>query len=77
MMPVLPMMLGSPVSVVLLVPMTLVFHRFQGSMTPIGQRHRTEQADRDRQKQNSFHRLQIVLREKHSIRGWGRIDFTF
>ena len=46
-MPVLRMMLGSPVSVVLLVPMmALVFHRFQGRMVHIGRRRRTEQADR-------------------------------
>jgi hypothetical protein len=43
-------------------------------MIHIGQRRWAEQADRDQQKQNSFHGLQTFLREKHSIRGWGRID---
>ena len=47
-MPVLPMVFGSPMSVVLVVSMmTLVFHRLQGSMVHIGQRRGAEQADRD------------------------------
>jgi hypothetical protein len=41
-------MLGSPVSVVLLAMMNLMFHRCGGSVIHIGQRRRrTEQTDRD------------------------------